>query len=79
MTNHANRSRGPYTAEIGGPSWPLGPTAEFATVRACRAWAEAYGATADVCAIYDHRGRRVAEHRRDRSGDGASWYRVYIG
>lgn len=78
MTNHPNRGRGPYTAEIGGHSWSHGPQNEFATIRECRNWAESYGTTADWCVIYDRAGRKVAEHRRDTSGSGMRWFRAQI-
>lgn len=76
MTNHPSRSRGPYTAEIGGSSWSAGPVQQFATIREARAWAEAYGSTADYCVVTDARGRRVAEHRRDPST--SRWFRCAV-
>lgn len=79
MTNHPNRRRGPYTAEIGGASWAQGPRAEFATIREARAWAEEYGTTADRCVIRDAKGREVARHCRDRNGDGTRWFRATVG
>lgn len=72
MTSHPNRSRGPYTAAIGGSSWSHGPTAEFSTIREARAWAEEYGNTADYCTITDKKGRVVASHRQVNG----HWYRV---
>jgi hypothetical protein len=78
MTNHPNRSRKPYTARIGGHSWSRGPEAEFGTIRECRAFAESYGSTADYCTIEDHKGRAVASHRRDTSGDGMRWFRAEV-
>jgi hypothetical protein len=76
--NHPNRSRGPYIAEIGGPSWSSGPRTECATIREARAWAESYGTTADWCTITDAKGRAVASHRRDPNGDGTRWYRAAV-
>jgi hypothetical protein len=76
MTNHPNRSRTPYTAEIGGSSWAQGPTARFATIRECREFAESYGDAADWCTITDSKGREVARHVRDRAGRG--WYRAAV-
>jgi hypothetical protein len=78
MTTHPRRNRGPYTAIIGGTSWSQGPTGEFDTVRACRAWAEEYGTTADHCKLLDRHGNCVAEHRRDPSGDGTRWFRATV-
>jgi hypothetical protein len=78
-THHVpQRGRGPYTAEVGGSSWAGGPIAEFSTIRECRKFAESYGTTADWCVIEDRRGRKVAEHRRDSSGDGTRWFRATI-
>lgn len=76
MANHPNRNRGPYTAELFGSSWSIGPRSQFATVRECRRWAEEHGATADSCTIYDASGRAVARHVRDRNGDGLRWFRA---
>lgn len=76
MVAHPNRSRAPYTAEIGGSSWSQGPRHEFATIREARAWAEGYGTTADWCEISDKHGHVIASHRRDTSGDGLRWYRA---
>jgi hypothetical protein len=78
MTNHPNRSRGPYTAELTGISWTRGPRAEFATVREARAWALDYGRLADVCHIRDAKGRVVAIHPRDTSGQGDRWFRAEV-
>ena len=78
MTNHPKRSRGPYTAAIGGSGWSRGPRAEFRTIREAREFAEGYGTTADWCRIEDHAGREVASHRRDSSGDGSRWFRAGI-
>lgn len=78
MTNHPNRSRGPFIAEIGGSSWQQGPQAEFPTIRECRAWAEEYGTTADSCVIMDRHGAVVARHQRDPNGDGTRWFRAAI-
>lgn len=78
MTNHPNRRRGPYTAQIGGQSWSVGPQAEFSTIREARYWAEEYGTTADWCSIYDPQGALVASHRRDTSGCGDRWYRAQV-
>ena len=75
MTNHPNRSRGPYTAEIGGASWAQGPVQQFATIREARAWAEGYGDTADRCTITDTKGSVVASHRRNPNAPGG-WYRA---
>jgi hypothetical protein len=66
-----------YTATIGGSSWHTGPVAEFPTIRACRAWAEEYGTTADYCTITDAKGREVASHRRDPNAPGG-WYRAQV-
>ena len=74
MINHPNRSRGPYTAEIGGSSWNWGPTAEFATIREARSWAEEYGSSADWCTIKDKAGRVVASHRQSNG----NWFRATI-
>jgi hypothetical protein len=79
MANHPNRSRGPYTAEIGGSSLLFGLRVPFNTIRECRAWAEEYGTTADWCYIRDAAGRHVAEHRRDTSGRGDRWFRATPG
>ncbi len=78
MTNHPNRGRGPYIANVGGSSWSRGPAAEFATIRECRAYAESYGTTADHCEITDKKGRIVAAHRRDTSGGGCDWFRAAV-
>lgn len=67
-----------YTAEISGASIARGARAEFDTIRAAREWAEEYGTTADSCTIADRKGRTVAEHRRDTSGDGTRWYRATV-
>jgi len=75
---HPNCNRGPYTARIGGSSWSRGPTDEFATIRECRQYAESYGTTADYCSIYDAKGCKVAEHRRDSNGDGTNWFRAAV-
>lgn len=74
MANHPSRSRGPYTAEIGGSSWRQGPTAESHTIRECRKWAESFGTTADWCTITDAKGNVVGSHRRDSNGDGMRWF-----
>jgi hypothetical protein len=63
-----------YIAEITGSSWRQGPVAEFTTITAARRWAEEYGTTADSCTIRDTKGREVALHRRDTSGDGMRWF-----
>ncbi len=76
MSNHPNRSRGPYSAEIGGSSWSRGPVVTFRTILEAREWAESYGTTADWCAISDAKGRAVAAHRRDPNGNGMRWYRA---
>ncbi len=66
-----------YTAHVFGSSWAAGPSASFATITAARRWAEEHGTTADRCIVTDRRrGRIVAEHRRDRNGDGRRWYRA---
>ena len=78
MVNHPRRSRGPYIAYMGGSSWRTGPHAEFPTIRECRAYAESYGTTADWCVIQTIGGVKVAEHKRDQSGDGTRWYRASI-
>lgn len=67
-----------YTATISGSSWAQSPTAQFATITAARAWAEEYGTTADRCTITDRKGRVIAEHRRDTSGDGCRWFKAAI-
>lgn len=72
MINHPHRSRGPYTAEIGGSSWSRGPVVQFATIRECREWAEKYGT------IIDSKGRVVGSHRRNPNGDGTGWYRATV-
>ena len=77
MTNHPNRSRGPYTAQMGGASWAQGPAQQFATIRECRAWAEEHGDSADYCAVTDAKGRVVASHRRDPNAPGG-WFRATI-
>lgn len=64
-----------YAAELFGNSWKQGPRAEFATITAARKWAEEFGTTADRCVITS-RGKVVAEHRRDLSGDGTRWFRA---
>lgn len=64
-----------YTAEIFGPSWKQGPTAEFETIAAAREWAESYGTTADSCTIRNTTGRDVAKHVRDKNGDGSRWFK----
>ena len=69
------RHRGPYTAEIGGNSLDEGPRNVFDTIRECREYAESYGTTANWCSITDRSGCKVAEHRRDTSGDGSRWFR----
>lgn len=74
MTNHPNRSRGPYTAELGGNSWKQSPIAQFPTVAAARAWAEEYGTTADYCTITDKKGRVVASHRQSNG----NWFKASI-
>lgn len=74
MTNHPNRSKGPYTATIGGGSWAQGPTTKFDTIRACRLWAEEHGDSADYCSITDRRGLEIARHQRDPST--GKWYRA---
>lgn len=74
MVNHPNRSRGPYTAEIGGSMISQGPIVQFATIREARAWAESQGDLADWCSIKNNRGDLVASHRRDRSAH--RWYRA---
>ena len=78
MTNHPNRSRGPYIAKIGGSSWAQGPEAALPTIRGCRAWAEGYGTTADWCTITDAKGRVVGEYRRDTGGTGTRWFRATV-
>lgn len=39
------------TAEIFGHGWRQGPTAEFATIREAREWAESFGTTDDQATI----------------------------
>ena len=70
--------RGPYTAEIGGNSWAEGRRDVFRTIRGCRKYAESFGTMADWCSITDAAGRKVAEHRRDTSGDGSRWFRSCV-
>jgi hypothetical protein len=65
-----------YTAEVGGHSWSVGPTAEFPTITACREWAEEYGTTADWCIITDSKGREVGKHMRSTEGAGNCWFRA---
>ncbi len=77
MTNHPSRNRGPYTAQIGGSSWSLGPSAEFPTIRACRGWAEEYGDTADYCTITDAKGNIVGSHRLNPNAPGC-WFRASV-
>lgn len=77
MTNHPSRSRGPYTAEIGGSSWAKGPITEHDTIRQARAWAESYGSTADWCSIHDAKGRVVARHQRNPNAPGG-WFRATV-
>lgn len=67
-----------YTATISGSSYSAGPTAEFPTITAARQWAEEYGTTADRCTITDAKGRVVAKHRRDTSGDGTRWFKAAL-
>lgn len=74
MTSHPNRSRGPYTVEIGGSSWGCGPQSTCATIREARAWAESYGSTADWCEITNRHGVVVGKHYRDPSTD--KWFRA---
>jgi hypothetical protein len=64
-----------YTAAMYGSSWADGPVTDHPTITAVRRWAEEYGTTADLCIIRDHRGREVARHVRDTSGDGTRWHR----
>jgi hypothetical protein len=79
MTNHPSRTRGPYTAEMFGGRLRRGPVAEFATIRACRDWAEEFGrATGNLCVITDRHGNRITEHRLDPSGDGMRWFRATV-
>lgn len=78
MSNHPNRPRGPYRAELFGSSWAQGPVVVFPTIRAARAWAESYGTTADSCTIRDCKERIVGEHQRSTSGDGTRWFRAAI-
>lgn len=70
------RCRHTYRATLGGSGWSRGPVHDFPTITAARRWAEAYGGTADWCAIADLCGNTVAEHRRDPNGDGMNWYRA---
>jgi hypothetical protein len=67
-----------YTAEIRGHSWARGPQNEFNTIREAREWAESYGTTADACSIHVHKGKLVAEYRRDPNGDGTRWFKAVI-
>ncbi len=78
MTNHPNRGRGPYTAEMGGCDIAAGEICEFPTIRAARAWAETHGHLAHFCSIRDRAGRLVASHRRDQSGDGVHWFAAAV-
>jgi hypothetical protein len=64
-----------YTAELSGSSWADGPVMDHPTITEARRWDEEYGTTADLCVIRDHRGREVARHVRDTSGDGTRWRR----
>ena len=75
MANHPKRSRGPYTAELFGPSW-AGNVQTFRTIREARAWAEEYGDTVDRCCIIASNGTMVAEYRRAASSGG--WFRAEI-
>jgi hypothetical protein len=76
MPNHPHRSRGPYTANVScSQGWPT--SAEFPTIRECRAYAESYGRTdGDRCEIVDAKGRVVGLHLRDTSSDGLRWFRA---
>lgn len=76
MTNHPRRSRGPYTAEIFGPSINGEIIETFETIRECRAYSEIFGNIADKCTIRNAKGEIVAIHMRDKSGDGMRWYRA---
>ena len=76
MTNHPNRSRSPYTAELFGSSWAQGPVQQFPTITAARKWAEEYGTTADWCRISDAKGNLIAGHRREPSS--GTWFRAAV-
>jgi hypothetical protein len=67
--------RGLYRAEVGGASSRVRDV-EFRTIGECRGFAEGFGSTADWCNIYDWKGRKVGEHRRDTNGRGTDWFRV---
>lgn len=67
-----------YTAEIGGSSWSKGPVLEFDSITDARKWAEEFGTTADWCRITDSKGREIASHRRDTSGDGMKWFEASV-
>ena len=60
MTNHPNRKRGPYTADISGAFGRQNATAEFATIRSALEWARQNGVDADHCTIREAKGRVVA-------------------
>ena len=49
----------------------------FVTIREARAYAEEFGNTASVCRIYKGN-KKVAEHRRDTSGDGMRWFKAEV-
>jgi hypothetical protein len=75
MTNHPNRKRGPYTAEMFGPIWAQGPVATFDRIRDARQWAESYGDIgARSCEIRDARGAVVGSHRYSPDG----WFRAEV-
>ncbi len=68
--------QGPYTAQMGGSTWHIGPRAEFRTIKECRRYAESFGTTADYCTITNRKGEVVGRQRRDADGDGTRWYRA---
>ncbi len=65
-----------YYAYIEGNGIRAGAPAIRDTIRECRALAEEFGSMADRCRIEDAKGRVVAMHCRDTSGDGTRWYRA---
>lgn len=66
-----------YKAEIGGPNWAVPPVACFDTLTECRAFAESYGTTAQICIVRNLAGRVRAEYRRDTNGAGTRWFKAF--
>lgn len=66
-----------FRAEIGGSSWSRGPEIKVDKLSEARAWAEAYGTTADWCNVY--RGDRlIARYCRDTNAPGTKWFKTTI-